>query len=71
MPDGQQRGAAVGLPVEGDLDKIKPGFEAALRAEPRRSWKRSRPMNSLIEWDCATEVQDAYGAIPAIAAPGA
>jgi hypothetical protein len=52
------------FPVEGDLDKIKPGFEAALRAELAKIVEKIPAKELAIQWDCATEVQDAYGAIP-------
>ena len=52
------------FPVEGDLDKIKPGFEAALRAELAKIVEKIPAEELAIQWDCATEVQDAYGAIP-------
>ena len=52
------------FPVEGDLDKIKPGFEAALRAEVAKMVEKIPAKDLAIQWDCATEAQDVYGAIP-------
>jgi hypothetical protein len=52
------------FPVVSDLDRIKPGFEAALRAEVAKIVEKIPAHDLAIQWDCATEVQDAYGAIP-------
>jgi hypothetical protein len=52
------------FPVEGDLDRIKPGFEAALRAEVAKIVEKIPARDLAIQWDCATEVQDVCGAIP-------
>jgi hypothetical protein len=59
------------FPVAGDLDKIKPGFEAALRAELAKIVEKIPADDLAIQWDCATEVQDAYGAIPQLPPEGA
>jgi len=48
----------------GDLDKIKPGFEAALRAEVAKIVEKIPAKDLAIQWDCSAEVQDVYGAIP-------
>jgi hypothetical protein len=59
------------FPVEGDLDKIKPGFEAALRAEVAKMVEKIPAKDLAIQWDCATEAQDVYGAIPQLPPTGA
>lgn len=52
------------FPDQSDLAKIRPGFEAAMRAEIQTIVEKI-PANELaIQWDCTTEVQDAYGNIP-------
>jgi hypothetical protein len=52
------------FPDQSDLAKIRPGFEAAMRAEIQTIVQKI-PANELaIQWDCTTEVQDAYGNIP-------
>ncbi len=52
------------FPNQDDLAKIRPGYEAALRAELANIIARI-PANELaIQWDCSTEIQDAYGGIP-------
>ena len=52
------------FPDQADIAKIRPGYEAALRAELATIIERI-PANELaIQWDCSTEIQDAYGGIP-------
>ncbi len=52
------------FPDQNDLAKIRPGYEAAIRAELATIIEKI-PANELaIQWDCSTEVQDAYGSIP-------
>jgi hypothetical protein len=52
------------FPNQGDLAKIRPGYEAAIRAELATIIEKI-PANELaIQWDCSTELQDAYGSIP-------
>ena len=47
-----------------DIDRIRPGYEEALRAEIATIVDKI-PANELaIQWDCATELQDSYGGIP-------
>jgi hypothetical protein len=41
------------FPVAGDLDKIKPGFEAALRAELAKIIEKIPAKDLAIQWDCA------------------
>jgi hypothetical protein len=54
-----------------DLDKIRPGYEAATRAEIATIVEKI-PHNELaIQWDCSTEVQDSYGSIPGFPREGA
>ena len=52
------------FPDQDDLKKIRPGFEAALRAEIAKIIEMIPAKELAIQWDCSTEVQDAYGAIP-------
>ena len=52
------------FPDQSDLAKIRPGYEAAIRAELATIIEKI-PANQLaIQWDCSTEIQDAYGSIP-------
>jgi hypothetical protein len=59
------------FPVADDLDKIKPGFEAALRAEVAKMVEKIPPKDLAIQWDCSAEVQDVYGAVPQFPQEGA
>src|SRR5215475_4328153 len=47
-----------------DLDKIRPGYEAATRAEIAKIVDKIPGRELAIQWDCSTEIQDSYGAIP-------
>ena len=47
-----------------DLDRIRPGYEEALRAEIATIVDKIPASELAIQWDCATELQDAYGGIP-------
>lgn len=59
------------FPNREDLDKIRPGYEAATRAEIAMIVEKI-PANELaIQWDCSTEIQDAYGGIPGFPIEGA
>lgn len=48
-----------------DLEKIRPGYEAATRAEIATIVDKIPAEDLAIQWDCSTEVQDSYGSIPA------
>jgi hypothetical protein len=51
------------FPTPGDLAKVRPGYIDAARAEVEAIIKHI-PANELaIQWDCSTELQDAYGSI--------
>jgi hypothetical protein len=52
------------FPDQGDLAKIRPGYEAAMRAELGTIIAKIPARELAIQWDCSTEVQDAYGSIP-------
>ena len=45
-----------------DLDKIRPGYTEALAAELDKIVEKIPHDELAIQWDCSTEVQDAYGA---------
>ena len=51
------------FPVPGDLDRIKPGYEAAIAAELDKIVEKIPPRDLAIQWDCSSELQDAYGAV--------
>lgn len=52
------------FPDPTDLEKIRPGYEAATRAEIAKIVEMIPSEELAIQWDCSTEVQDAYGSIP-------
>jgi hypothetical protein len=59
------------FPVPGDIDKIKPGYTEALHAELAEIVRHIPHDDLAIQWDCSTEIQDAYGAIPEFPRDGA
>ena len=52
------------FPEPGDLAKVRPGYLEALAAELRTIVDRIPARDLAIQWDCSTEMQDAYGAVP-------
>jgi hypothetical protein len=54
-----------------DLEKIRPGYEAATRSEIAKIVEKIPARELAIQWDCSTEVQDAYGSIPGFPLEGA
>jgi hypothetical protein len=59
------------FPNTADIAKIRPGFTDALAAEVDTIVKHIPHNDLAIQWDAATEVQDAYGAVPGLSADGA
>ena len=59
------------FPRREDLEKIRPGYEAATRAEIATIVEKIPAQELAIQWDCSTEVQDAYGSIPGFPLQGA
>ena len=51
------------FPTPGDLDKIKPGYQEAVHAELRTIVDNIPAEDLAIQWDCATEMMDGYGAL--------
>jgi hypothetical protein len=52
------------FPDQADLAKIRPGYAAATRAEIATIIDKIPHDELALQWDCSTELQDAYGAIP-------
>src|SRR5690606_8547129 len=52
------------FPDPGDLAKVRPGYLEALAAELRTIVGKIPARDLAIQWDCSTEMQDAYGAVP-------
>jgi hypothetical protein len=59
------------FPNRDDLDKIRPGYAAATRAEIATIVDKIPADQLAIQWDCSTEIQDAYGGIPGFPIEGA
>ncbi|MGB0629466.1 MAG: hypothetical protein ACPGRZ_02115 [Alphaproteobacteria bacterium] len=51
------------FPEPGDLDRIRPGYEDAVLGELETILEKIPGDDLAIQWDCATELQDAYGAV--------
>ena len=54
-----------------DLAKVRPGYTEALRAEVETIVARIPHHDLAIQWDCASELQDAYGNFPGFPREGA
>jgi hypothetical protein len=52
------------FPDQADLAKIRPGYAAATRAEIATIIAKIPNDELALQWDCSTELQDAYGGIP-------
>ena len=59
------------FPNQKDIEKVRPGYEAATRAEIAKIVEKIPPNELAIQWDCSTEIQDAYGAIAGYPLEGA
>lgn len=59
------------FPDQADLARIRPGYEAATRAEIAKIVEKIPPRELAIQWDCSTELQDSYGSIPGYPIEGA
>ena len=59
------------FPDKDDIAKIRPGYTEAMAAEVDCIVKHIPNQDLAIQWDCSTEVQDAYGAVAGYSADGA
>jgi hypothetical protein len=59
------------FPDQADLAKIRPGYAAATRAEIATIIAKIPNDELALQWDCSTELQDAYGAVPGYPVEGA
>src|SRR5262249_37268174 len=59
------------FPDQDDLAKIRPGYAAATRAEIATIIAKIPNDELALQWDCSTELQDAYGAVPGYSIAGA
>jgi hypothetical protein len=59
------------FPVNGDLEKVRPGYEAALAAEIKKIVEKLPADDIAFQWDCSWEITDVYGAIKGLDPQGA
>jgi hypothetical protein len=59
------------FPNPADVAKIRPGYTDALAAEIEMIAQKIPNEDLAIQWDCSTEVQDVYGAVPGLSKEGA
>jgi hypothetical protein len=59
------------FPNPPDIAKIRPGYIDALAAEVSMIAQKIPNEDLAIQWDCSTEVQDVYGAVPGLPKEGA
>jgi hypothetical protein len=59
------------FPNPADVAKIRPDYTDALAAEIGMIAQKIPNEDLAIQWDCSTEVQDVYGAVPGLPAEGA
>ncbi len=52
------------FPTAGDLERVRPGYEAALRAEIQNIIEKIPEDDLALQWDCAMEITDVNGGIP-------
>lgn len=58
------------FPVPGDLAKVRPGYIDAVRAEVQAILEHIPPSELAIQWDCSSELQDAYGKVAGLPPEG-
>lgn len=49
-----------------DLEKVRVGYEDALRAEIEKLIEMIPPDDLAVQWDCSWEITDVYGAVPGL-----
>ena len=59
------------FPVEGDLERVRPGYEAAVSAEIQNIIKRIPAEDLALQWDCSMQITDIYGGFPELPQDGA
>jgi hypothetical protein len=59
------------FPTPGDLDKVRPGYTEALRAEVAKIVEKIPASELAIQWDLAREITEVNGGIPGVPIEGA
>jgi hypothetical protein len=59
------------MPNKADLEKLRPGYIDAVRAEVRAMLEVIPATELAIQWDCSTELQDVYGQVHGLPERGA
>jgi hypothetical protein len=59
------------FPTPGDVERVRPGYAAALKAEIAKILEKIPHDDLAIQWDCSWEITDMYGGIPGLAKEGA
>jgi hypothetical protein len=59
------------FPRPGDVERVRPGYSAALKAEIAMIVEKIPHKDLAIQWDCSWEITDMYGGIPGLAKEGA
>lgn len=59
------------FPDPDDIDKVRSGYQDALAAELETIIEKIPAGDLAIQWDCSTEMQDSYGAVPGYPREGA
>ncbi len=59
------------FPVAGDIEKVRPGYEAALAAEIARIVGELPQDDIALQWDCSWEITDMYNGIKGLDPSGA
>jgi hypothetical protein len=59
------------FPRAGDLERVRSGYESALKSEIAKILEKIPPQDLAIQWDCSWEITDVYGAIPGFSKEGA
>jgi hypothetical protein len=59
------------FPEPGDLERVRPGYEEALRSEIAKIAEIIPAEDLAVQWDCSWEITDMYGGIPGYPLAGA
>jgi hypothetical protein len=63
--------SSLTFPRPGDIERVRPGYAAALKAEIAKMLEKIPHDDLAIQWDCSWEITDMYGGLPGLAREGA